>query len=202
MKSAEYQDTKEPKKTIKIKVESPKRKSSSRNGDESFFSDSSKSGTYNMVDPSTAPKVVSSQSAKQVQLKQVTRPVDFVAPTPQKKITLGGLKVLPNLKARPTKPIILYEDEASPDCKKVREACSLLDLTVEIRPCPGNHSSMIECIMTAFLNLILVGSTSGFADQMSTVSLGQRSVPFMIDTNPIYRCFKHKCLLSIFSKLR
>ena len=39
--------------------------------------------------------------------------------------------------ARPAKPIIVYEYESSPFCRKVREMCCLLDLEVEYRPVPG-----------------------------------------------------------------
>lgn len=38
--------------------------------------------------------------------------------------------------ARPEKPLVLYEFEGCPFCKKVREAVSVLDLDVEVRPCP------------------------------------------------------------------
>ncbi len=38
---------------------------------------------------------------------------------------------------RPEKPLVLYEYDASPYCKRVREFVNLLDLTVEYRPCPG-----------------------------------------------------------------
>ena len=37
---------------------------------------------------------------------------------------------------RPKQPIIVYEYEGSPFCRKVRDACVMLDLTVEYRPCP------------------------------------------------------------------
>ena len=37
---------------------------------------------------------------------------------------------------RPERPIVLYEFEACPFCRKVREALSVLDLDAEIRPCP------------------------------------------------------------------
>jgi glutathione S-transferase len=36
----------------------------------------------------------------------------------------------------PNEPLILYEFEACPFCKMVREACSILSLPVTIRPCP------------------------------------------------------------------
>ena len=37
---------------------------------------------------------------------------------------------------RPEKPLILYEYEACPFCRKVREALTALDLQADIRPCP------------------------------------------------------------------
>jgi glutathione S-transferase len=40
------------------------------------------------------------------------------------------------LGARPEKPLVLYEFEACPFCRRVREALTILDLAVEIRPCP------------------------------------------------------------------
>ena len=38
--------------------------------------------------------------------------------------------------ARPAQPLRLYEFEACPFCRKVREALSILDLDAEIYPCP------------------------------------------------------------------
>ena len=38
---------------------------------------------------------------------------------------------------RPAQPLVLYEYEGSPFCRKVREAALLLDIPVELRPCPG-----------------------------------------------------------------
>lgn len=37
---------------------------------------------------------------------------------------------------RPTEPLVLYDFEGCPYCRKVREAISMLDLVVDIRPCP------------------------------------------------------------------
>ena len=160
----EYQDTAEPKKTIKVKTQS--KWVSSRNGEDSFFSQDPKSGTYNVVDPNTVPKEVSAISIKARDLKPVRVPDNFVLPPTPKDMTLGlgAAKVLPGLTPRPSKPFVLYEYEANGECKKVREACTLLDLTLDCRPCPA-------------------GATSGFSDQLATVSLGQRTVPFMIDNN-------------------
>ena len=42
-----------------------------------------------------------------------------------------------SLGARPTRPLELYEFEACPYCRKVREALSVLDLDAIIRPCPA-----------------------------------------------------------------
>lgn len=37
---------------------------------------------------------------------------------------------------RPATPVLLYEFESCPFCRKVREALTLLDLEADIRPCP------------------------------------------------------------------
>ncbi|MAJ61168.1 MAG: hypothetical protein CBC48_15105 [bacterium TMED88] len=49
---------------------------------------------------------------------------------------LGNGHDVDSLGARPQKPLILYEYEACPFCRKVREALTRLDLSVEVRPCP------------------------------------------------------------------
>jgi len=46
-----------------------------------------------------------------------------------------GLNVS-HLGPRPEKPLVLYEFEGCPFCRKVREALTMLDLEAEIRPCP------------------------------------------------------------------
>jgi len=108
---------------------------------------------------------------KAVKLKPISKPASIIATaTVPKKGSIGnfgGVSVLPNIKSytRPTKPIVLYEYEGSSDCKRVREACSILDVSMDIRPCPG--------------------ATSGWSDVQSTLTLGGlRTVPFMIDNNP------------------
>ena len=55
----------------------------------------------------------------------------------------SGLRLLAGIRVttpgpRPEKPLILYEFEACPFCRRVREALSMLDLEAEIRPCPRN----------------------------------------------------------------
>ena len=63
--------------------------------------------------------------------------------------------------SRPKKTLIIYEYESSPFSRKVRQAVSQLDLTVEYRPCPG--------------------ARYGFSDQLSARTLGSRTVPYMTD---------------------
>jgi len=63
--------------------------------------------------------------------------------------------------ARPRKTLIIYEYESSPFSRKVRQAVSQLDLTVEYRPCPG--------------------ARFGYSDQLAARTLGSRTVPFMTD---------------------
>lgn len=46
----------------------------------------------------------------------------------------GGRVVAPG--RRPKEPLVLYEFEACPFCRRVREAISRLDLEVLVRPCP------------------------------------------------------------------
>jgi len=48
---------------------------------------------------------------------------------------LSGVRV-GALGKRPAAPITLYEFESCPFCRKVREACTALDLEVNILPCP------------------------------------------------------------------
>jgi len=48
---------------------------------------------------------------------------------------LTGLRV-EALGPRPRQPLELYEFEACPYCRKVREALTALDLEVDVRPCP------------------------------------------------------------------
>lgn len=47
----------------------------------------------------------------------------------------SGIRV-GSLGPRPPRPLRLYEFEGCPFCRKVREALTVLDLEVEIRPCP------------------------------------------------------------------
>lgn len=64
---------------------------------------------------------------------------------------------------RPKQPLILYEYDASPFCKRVRETINLLDLSVEYRPCPGARQSK-------------------FSDELYEKT-GRRTVPYLFDPN-------------------
>jgi len=64
---------------------------------------------------------------------------------------------------RPDQPLVLYEYDGSPFCKRVREIINLLDLTVEYRPCPGARQSR-------------------FSDELMERT-GRRTVPYLIDPN-------------------
>ena len=64
---------------------------------------------------------------------------------------------------RPNKPLILYEYDASPYCKRVRETINLLDLKVEYRPCPG--------------------ARQGKFSQELLERTGRQTVPYLIDPN-------------------
>jgi len=51
-------------------------------------------------------------------------------------LRLGAGLIASHAGARPKLPLELYEFEACPFCRKVREALTMLDLEVLIRPCP------------------------------------------------------------------
>jgi len=63
---------------------------------------------------------------------------------------------------RPEGRLVLYEFDSSPFCRKVRDACTMLDLEVDIRPCPG----------------ALEGGH--FSDEHLKLH-GKRTVPYLID---------------------
>jgi Glutathione S-transferase, N-terminal domain len=53
----------------------------------------------------------------------------YIASDTKQTLETGVFKI-------PFEPIIMYEFEACPFCRKVREACSMLSLPVTFRPCP------------------------------------------------------------------
>src|SRR5262245_62876276 len=54
---------------------------------------------------------------------------------------LGAGMAVAGAGKRPAEPLVLYDFEACPFCRKAREALSILDLDVVVRPCPkgGPH---------------------------------------------------------------
>jgi len=70
---------------------------------------------------------------------------------------------------RPQAPLVLYEYEGSPFCRKVREAALLLDVPVEMRPCPG--------------------ARAGFASELQQRT-GRMTVPYLIDPNAEVEMFE------------
>lgn len=77
-------------------------------------------------------------------------------------VRLGAGLIAGRLGPRPKLPIIIYEFEDCPFCRRVREAASQLDLELEIRPCPKKGTR--------------------FRPESIDRS-GKRSFPFMIDPN-------------------
>lgn len=60
---------------------------------------------------------------------------------------LGNGHDVGKLGPRPEKRLVLYEFEGCPYCRKVREALTILDLSVDVRPCPkGGHRFREEVI--------------------------------------------------------
>jgi glutathione S-transferase len=70
---------------------------------------------------------------------------------------------------------VIYEYDASPFCRKVRDACAVLDLTVDFRPCPG--------------------ARAGFSDELFELT-GRRTVPFMVDEGAGVQMFESDDIIS------
>ena len=66
----------------------------------------------------------------------MNRTVDVATSLLASSARLGMGVIVGKLGARPDKLLELYETEASPYCRKVREALSILDLEAMIYPCP------------------------------------------------------------------
>jgi glutathione S-transferase len=64
------------------------------------------------------------------------RALDLVTSTAASAARLGLGDTIVALGPRPAAPLLLWEFEACPFCRKVREAISLLDLEVLVHPCP------------------------------------------------------------------
>lgn len=66
----------------------------------------------------------------------VNRALDVTTSVMATLARLGHGASVGSLGARPDKPLELYEFEACPFCRKVREALSVLDLEAMVHPCP------------------------------------------------------------------
>jgi glutathione S-transferase len=75
---------------------------------------------------------------------------------------------------RPAKPLVLYEYEGSPFCRKVREAALILDIPLELRPCPG--------------------ARAGFARELQERT-GRMTVPYLIDPNDGLEMFESEDII-------
>jgi len=64
------------------------------------------------------------------------RPLDIATSLAVSAVRLGSGARVGGLGARPAQPLDLFEFEACPFCRKVREALSILDLDARVYPCP------------------------------------------------------------------
>ena len=70
----------------------------------------------------------------------MSRTVDLVTSFAASVARLGAGAAVVSVGPRPGRPLELYEFEACPFCRKVREALSMLDLEARIYPCPKGGS--------------------------------------------------------------
>ena len=174
------QDTKnyvDGKKTVKVAVKEETQSWRKAGTEKRTFGgeDGYGTGTYNMMDDTRAPvnsgsyqEALFKKKRNSVVQEKVEAPKVFGAGLKVAQAVggvSGGAGVLPDINKykRPSKTLILYEYEGSPYCKKVRDACSLLDLVVEYRPCPS--------------------ARYGHSDQLATRTQGDRTVPYFVDPN-------------------
>ena len=73
--------------------------------------------------------------------------VDVASSVAAMLVRVGMGARLAKLGRRPEQALELYEFEACPYCRKVREALCVLDLDVRIRPCPKNGPGYREELM-------------------------------------------------------
>ncbi|HUH01609.1 MAG TPA: glutathione S-transferase N-terminal domain-containing protein [Kofleriaceae bacterium] len=71
----------------------------------------------------------------------MNRTLDVLSSWASSTFALGGGTFVATLGPRPAQPLELYEWEACPFCRRVREALSILDLEARVFPCPkgGNR---------------------------------------------------------------
>jgi len=74
------------------------------------------------------------------------RPLDVASSLASTLTRAGAGHAVGTLGRRPEKPLELYEFEACPYCRKVREALSVLDLEAVVRPCPKGGPTFREWV--------------------------------------------------------
>lgn len=87
-------------------------------------------------------------------------------------------RVLRGEVGRPTGRLILYEFDSSPFCRKVRDACTMLDLTIDVRPCPGAGRA----------------PPNAFSDEHVELH-GRMTVPFLIDEGKQLALFESEAIV-------
>jgi glutathione S-transferase len=83
---------------------------------------------------------------------------------------------------RPVGRLVLYEFDSSPFCRKVRDAAAILDLELEIRPCPGAGGQR-------------GGACNQFSDDLFART-GRRTVPYLIDEGRDLGLFESERIVS------
>jgi glutathione S-transferase len=73
--------------------------------------------------------------------------------------------------ARPQGRLVLYEFDSSPFCRKVRDAITQLDLTVEHRPCPGSGRAPPNAITEEHIELHGRGTVPCLIDEGKKVAM-------------------------------
>ncbi|GMH92650.1 hypothetical protein TrVE_jg10870 [Triparma verrucosa] len=79
-------------------------------------------------------------------------------------------------------PLVLYEYEPSPYCKKVREVCCLLDIPVLCKPCPIVEQEVPKASTRGGTTPYVKKSRGGFSDELFEKT-GRRTMPYLEDPN-------------------
>ena len=79
-------------------------------------------------------------------------------------------------------PLVLYEYEPSPYCKKVREVCCLLDIPVLMKPCPITPTPPPAASSRGGATPYIKKTRGGFSDELYSKT-GRRTVPYLEDPN-------------------
>ena len=175
---SDYEDTAafgSAKETVKIKTEEYKKlqKELARPEYKKVKGEDMTDGKYISMDEKSVPTTKGAAFVDAMaRLGKPTKPKNF-KPNKPSGLKLGiatgpGAACGADVKSwpKPKKTLILYEYAGQGRSRKVREACSYLDLTVEIRPSPG--------------------ARYGWSDDQARITNGERVLPFMIDASSVY----------------